>query len=109
MGVAEVEDHARAFALGAIPNPDDVEILRPTLRHAGDGIRQQCANEAMEGASLALVIGAGDVEVPVRYRRRDPVQEAHLEHSLRPFDLDEVTGELYIDSLGQGDRHFSNP
>jgi hypothetical protein len=62
--VAQREDDVLALDLRLVPDPLDLEFLREAVGHALDGVRDEAADEPVQGAVLLLVGGALDLDVP---------------------------------------------
>ena len=87
--VAEGEDdHVLALQLGAVADADDVELLRPAVGDAFDGVEDERAGEAVEGG--LLVVLALDDEWPSFCDEGDAAGKQRGDLALGAFDEDGV-------------------
>ena len=67
--VAEAEgqlERVRALGLGAVADADDLELLAEAVGDADDHVVDEAAGQPVQGAVLALVVGALDEQRRVR-------------------------------------------
>src|SRR5581483_5608858 len=109
MGEAHLDDDpAVRRRLGAVAHPLNLEALGEPLGHARDHVRHQRAGEPVQRLELALLAGAGHLELAVGARhlaaRRDRPRQLALRalHAHLPI----IDGDL--DVLRQGNRRSSD-
>ncbi len=97
--VAEAERElaaCRALGLGAVADADDLELLREAVGDADDHVVDERAGEAVQGAVLALVVGALDDERAVVLADGDRAGDVAAQRALRALhrDVPSVDGDV---------------
>ena len=108
VGVAERHLEGLALELGAVADALDLEAALVALGDALDHVRDQAAGEAVQGAVLAAVGRALDVDGAVVDGDLHVADEGLGQLALRALDRDLAGLDVDVDAVGDLDRLFSD-
>src|SRR4051794_3360726 len=106
--VAEREDHLLALDLSAVADTDDVELFLVAVGHAGDGIGDEAAGEAVELAELRVLGRNPGDQLTVGHLEVDAGRERLAQFPFRTLHFNGVAGNLDRDALRNRDRLLAN-
>jgi len=97
-----------ALRLGAVADPDDLEVFREAVGHTGDHVRDQRPLQAVERAIFAGVIDALDRERVAVTGDGDTADDVVGELTLRALHGDLGAVDRHVDTARDRDRLLSN-